>query len=284
MQRGPFRDKWKKLKVGNRVAIYWRDDGVFYNATIEKQQLNTSYFHVLYEDDGASEWLDMSREPYKVLDKVKDATSLAASTPERPARRTIPSVSDATPRIDNRARSIDENQEESNPMNIPDKYLHLAPFLRRSWIGLGLGDRAGTPAYNSFVAKRDNSAQKATAMDLLADLRAIRTSAFSGISLELDDEIASNITSIDIDDAEALESNQRLMKQLRNIEDQISRDNDVVSSTKHFDQTLNAVRKEADKWSTSTVRKILRTIETQVLELNEQESRILAKCKEKGLI
>ena len=273
-----------KTEVGDRVAIYWRDDGTFYNATIQKQQLKTSYFHLMYEDDGVSEWLDMSREFFKVLNEANKQNSSATSTPQRPSRHRVAHVSDATPRRDNRARSIQESREESNPMNLPDSHVHLKPYVRPSWNGLGLGIRAGTPAYNSFVKERDASAPKATAVDILNDLRDIRLRGFSGIPLHFDDEIASNEIGNVIDDAKALDSNQILTNQLRNLHDQIAKDNDVASSTKYFDQTLDIVREVTEKWTIPTVKKNLRALETQFLKLNERESRILGKYKEKGLL
>ena len=238
----------------------------------------------MYEDDGVSEWLDMSREFFKVLNEANKQNSSATSTPQRPSRHRVAHVSDATPRRDNRARSIQESREESNPMNLPDSHVHLKPYVRPSWNGLGLGIRAGTPAYNSFVKERDASAPKATAVDILNDLRDIRLRGFSGIPLHFDDEIASNEIGNVIDDAKALDSNQILTNQLRNLHDQIAKDNDVASSTKYFDQTLDIVREVTEKWTIPTVKKNLRALETQFLKLNERESRILGKYKEKGLL
>ena len=121
-------------------------------------------------------------------------------------------------------------------------------------------------------------------MDILNDLRNIRCWGFSGVPLCIDDEKSSNDSCGDGDDAKALESNQILTEKLRKLHHQISKDNDAHSSTEYFDQTLNAVRKLTDKWSASTVRENLRSLETQVLKLNERESRILRKYEEKGLL
>jgi len=280
-------DRWRKLKVGDRVAIYWRNDGEFYNATIQKQQLNTRYFHLLYEDDGISEWLDMSREFFRLLNEEKKPKSsvAATSTPQRPRRQSLSRVSDTTPRMDNRASSIEKkNTEELDPTNLPESHAHLAPYVRPSWKGLGLGVDSGTPAYNAFVRERDASAPKATAVDLLNDLRGIRLWGFSGIPLRLDDENTSKETSGEIADAEALDSNEALLNQLRDLDDRISKDNDVAYSTKYFEKNLNAAREVTDKWSAATVRDNLKALETEHLKLNERESRILGKCKEEGLL
>jgi len=271
-------DKWKKLKVGDRIGVFWRDDAIFYNAIIKKQQGNTTYFHLMYDDDGAQEWLDMSRESFKFNEVAKKPVTVVHSTPRREARRTLIRVSDETPLKDNRARSNKEDPEESKHVNLPDNYAHLAPFVRYSWKGLGLGSDAGTPSYNSFIKQRDALAPRVSALELLNDMRSLRSSGFSGIPLQLYSENASN----DMDNSNHNE-NDKLTNQLRYLQDKISKDNDVPSSGKHYNQTLNAVRKLTDEWDIPMVRENLRTIETQVLRLNARESVILEKCKQKGM-
>lgn len=276
-------DKWKEIKVGDRIAVYWRDDELFYNANVQKQQENTSYFHLLYDDDGAQEWLDLSREDFKILEDAKKkkkkkplTTALHNSTPLRASKNasTRTRMTDETPRKDNRGRMVEETNEEesSNPCNLPDSHSHLSSFVRYSWKGLGLESDVGTPLYNSFVKERDPLASKVTALDILNEMRALRSRGFSGISLKLDTHNSDSRT-----------GNGMVTNQLRDLEDKISRDNDASSSIKHFNQTLKAVRKLTDTWSIPMVRENLRTIESQVLKLNEQEARILQKCKQKGL-
>jgi len=280
-------DKWRKVKVGDRIGVYWRDDALFYNAVIKKQQENTRYFHLIYEDDGAQEWLDLSREDFKILEDVKKPFTVVHSTPRRAGGHTLTYRTDETPRKDNRARCIKEHRDESKPINLPGSHSHLAPFVRYSWKGLGLGIHAGTPSYNSFVRARDELAPKVTALQLLNDVRALRSWGFSGIPLQLDRENISNDMGNDDHkrngNGTSSDPNQILTNQLRNLQDKISKDNDASTSAKDFYQTISAVRKLTDSWSIPLVRENLRTIEAQVLKLNEREARILEKCKQKGL-
>jgi len=279
-------DKWKKLKVGDRIGVYWRDDERFYNAVIQKQQEKTSYFHVLYDDDGAQEWLDLSREGFKELENVKVPVTSVHSTPRRAARHVVSTdFTSETPRKDNRARSIKEQKEEPNPTKLPDSHCHLAPFVRYSWKGLELGSRAGTPSYNSYVGERDASAPRVTALEILNDVRALRSRGFSGLSLQLETGKSSDEMSNDNHDGNGTYSdpNPMLTNQLRYLEEKISEDSATSSSINKFNRTLESVRKLTDNWSIPMVRENLRTVETQILKLNERETRILAKCKQKGL-
>lgn len=286
-------ENWKKVKVGDRIGVYWRNDAIFYNAIIKKQQENTSYFHLMYDDDGAQEWLDLSREYFKILEGViKKSVTVVHSTPRRAVRHSSTLITDETPRKDNRALSVEDNNrdESSKPINLPDSHSHLAPFVRYSWKELGLGSDAGSASYNSFVRERDALAPSVSALEILNDVRALRSRGFSGIPLQLDSDNSSNDMgngnhNNDSGNGNGISSdpNQILTSQLRYLQDKISKDSDAPSSIKHFDQTLNAIRKLTDKWSIPMVRENLRTIETQVLELNEREARILEKFKQKGL-
>ena len=69
---------WRKLKVGSRVGIYWKDDKCYYPCTIEKRAEATkdngfepSRFFVRY-DDGESEWTDMAIEKLRWLEDDED--------------------------------------------------------------------------------------------------------------------------------------------------------------------------------------------------------------------
>jgi hypothetical protein len=245
-------NKWRNLKVSNRIGVYWRDDELYYNASINKQQENTSYFHLIYDDDGAQEWLDLSREDFKI---IKDFDNKSNAQ---------------TPRKDNRSIPV-----QSKSITLPDNHSHLAPLLRYSWQGLGLGTKAGTPAYSAFVKERDTSANEVTALEILNDVRSIRNEGFSlPQKIEMDDN-----QSNDSGDS----SNQHiLMNQLRSLQDDISQDDKPTSSTDYND-TLSAIRLLTDNWSIPMVKENLRTMETQIVKLNEREAEILEKCKQKGL-
>ena len=280
-------ENWKKAKAGAHIGVYRRDDAIFYNAIIQKQQENTSYFHLMYDDDGAQEWLDLSRENFKIFEGVaiKKPVTVVHSTPRRAVRhgsRTL--ITDETPRKDNQARRAkDDNNHQSEssktPINLPDSHSHLAPFVRYSWKELGLGSNTGTASYNSFVRERGELAPSVTALEILNDVRALRVKGFSGIPLQLDSENSGSGS----DNGISSDPNQIVKSQLRYLQDKISKDNDTASSMKQFNQTLHDVRKLTDKWSIPAVRENLRTIETQVLKLNDREAKILEKCKQKGL-
>ncbi len=239
---------WKMVKEGDKIGILWRGADLFYDATVQKQRRKTSYFHVIY-DDGAEEWLDLSRETIKILTDVRKPTD---RSPQR------------TP-------SSEQDRDALESISLPDNYSHLAPFVRYSWKRLGLGNRAGTPSYNAYIAERDPSAPKATVLDILNDVRALRSKGFSGISLGVDSENSSS------------DSDKDYKKQLRSLQNQIDKEKDVDSSMKEFSKSLDAVRKLTDSWSARTVKANLQMIETQISKLNEREAMILEKCKQKGL-
>ncbi len=260
--------KWKKAKVGDRIVICWRHNQLYYEATIHKQREKTSYFQLVYDDDGAEEWLDLSKETFRILEHSRD---MKPSTPRRTNLSRNFTVD--TPRKDNRARSMGGTREESGPIQLPDNYAHLAPLVRYSWKKLGLGSEAGAPAYNSYIKNRDNSAPEATALDILNDLRALRSEGFCGIPLQLDHDEHDRL--VDFDD--------KLTNQLRDLQDQLSKDKDAASAMKEFNRALSSVRKVTDTWTVPMVKDNLQTIETQILKLNEQEARIMKKCKQKGI-
>jgi len=149
--------------------------------------------------------------------------------------------------------------------------------LRYSWQGLGLGSKAGTPAYNTFVKERDPSANEVTALEILNDVRYIRNKGFSLPPQQF--EIDSNFN----DDGNR--DQHILMNQLRSLQDEISKDDGETSSiSKDYNDTLSTIRRLTDNWSIPTVKENLRTMETQIVKLNEREVEILKKCKQKGLL
>ena len=69
---------WRKLKVGSRVGIFWKDDKCYYPCTIEKRAeankdngFEPSRFFVRY-DDGESEWTDMATERLRWVEEDED--------------------------------------------------------------------------------------------------------------------------------------------------------------------------------------------------------------------
>ena len=50
------------------------------------------------------------------------------------------------------------------------------------------------------------------------------------------------------------------------------------------DETLSDIRRLTENWSIRAVKENLRTMETQIINLNEKEAEVLEKCKQKGLL
>lgn len=66
---------WKKVKLNARIAVYWQDDRRFYACQVLKQREAGSATFFLRYEDGEQEWLDLSRERFKLLhdeDGVED--------------------------------------------------------------------------------------------------------------------------------------------------------------------------------------------------------------------
>ena len=253
---------WKKVKEGDKIEIFCRETGLCNKATVRKQRQKSSYFHLIYDDDGAEEWLDLSREKIKILADAD--TAIAENT---------------TTGKDHREQSSEEDGGEIGSIQLPEDYSHLAPFVRYSWKRLGLGSRVGTPSYNEYVKERDPSAPTATVLEILNDVRALRAKGFSGVPLDLDDE-----NPVEDESGTSSESEKSYKKKLRSIQDRIEKEKDAASSMKEFDKVLASVRKLTDSWNVRTVQKNLRTIDTQISKLNEREAIILEKCKQRGLI
>lgn len=257
-------DKWRILKVGNIISVYWRDDEMYYNAIINKQQENTSYFHLIYDDDGAQEWLDLSREEFKVIND--NGTARANNSKGR--SRTNGASNNLTHRQGNQNMPV-----QIEPIILPDDHSYLAPFLRYSWYGLGLGTKVGTPAYNSFIKTRNTTANEVTALEILNDVRSLRNKGFSLSPQEFE------INNENKDQA-------NLMDQLRSLQNQISQDyvEKPSSLNNNNDETLSDIRRLTENWSIRAVKENLRTMETQIINLNEKEAEVLEKCKQKGLL
>lgn len=155
---------------------------------------------------------------------------------------------------------------------------------------MGLGRDAGTPAYNAFVRERDASAGDVTALEILSDVRALHSRAFSGIpppesneTKHPDNTSGSNDDGDSNDKKIATSPNQKATNRLRYLEEKISNDTGMLSTTEHFNRTVHAVRKLTDNWTIPVLRENLRTIESEVLKLNEREAIVLERCKAKGL-
>eukprot|EP00535_Pseudo-nitzschia_heimii_P013721 CAMPEP_0197199026 /NCGR_PEP_ID=MMETSP1423-20130617/33673_1 /TAXON_ID=476441 /ORGANISM="Pseudo-nitzschia heimii, Strain UNC1101" /LENGTH=1530 /DNA_ID=CAMNT_0042652877 /DNA_START=120 /DNA_END=4712 /DNA_ORIENTATION=- len=83
---------WRKLKLGSRVGIYWKDDRCYYPCTVEKRAEATksnplpSRFFVRY-DDGESEWTDMATEKLRWCEDDEQFEESEVTTPKSNQKR-----------------------------------------------------------------------------------------------------------------------------------------------------------------------------------------------------
>jgi hypothetical protein len=241
--------------------VYWHDDKQYYTANVVKHQEGTSYFHLFYEDDGAMEWLDLSRENFKILD---NRSRNGAAVPGRSS--TNGSVIENTPRKDNCSL-------RSEPVFLLENHAYLAPFLRYSWDSLDLGKVLGTPAYNRFIKKGDTTASEVTPLEILQDLRALRTRGFSAQS-DIDLRVNNDPNVV----------NNKLTTMLRDLQDDIAHDFDHKESYKNFEATLSTIRKVTDHWGVHEVIGNMKRLETRVATLEEREARVLERLRRKHLL
>ena len=260
-------NKWQKVTVGDKIDVYWRDDDQYYTATVIKHQEGTTYFHLFYEDDGATEWLDLSREDFKFYENQERAPVVASpGSPSRPS--IIPRASsvtvDETPRKDNRSSGRTE------PVHTLENHAHLAPFLRYSWgtLELGTSNKVGTAAYNKYVKERDSSAPSVSPMEILQDVRSLREEgvpATSEVDLLLQNDESSGL-------------DHRILSTLRDLQHDISRDDE------RFEESLKNVRRAADYWQVSSLVQNIQRVESSIARSDEREARCIEKYQRKGFL
>jgi len=66
---------WEQVKIGMRIAVYWKDDDTYYNAEVISQKTRKKSEFSLRYDDGEKESLDLSQETFKLLDTEKKTNS-----------------------------------------------------------------------------------------------------------------------------------------------------------------------------------------------------------------
>jgi hypothetical protein len=242
--------------------VYWHDDKQYYTANVVKHQEGTSYFHLFYEEDGATEWLDLSREDFKLLEnRCRNGATISAG-PSANGSFTI----ENTPRKDNCSL-------RPEPVSLPENHAHLAPFLRFAWNSLGLGKDVGTPAYNKFIKEEDATATEVRPLEILQDIRALRTRGFSAqpnMDLRVDND--------------ASVVNNKLTTMLRDLQDDITHDFDHEESSKHFETTLSTIRKVTDHWEVHDLIGNMQRLETRVATLEEREARVLERLRRKNFL
>jgi hypothetical protein len=258
-------NKWQTISPGDRIDVYWHDDYQYYTADVIKNQDGTPYFHLLYVDDGATEWLDLSREDFKIVDKHLSRRAVEHSD-SNPLSNSCSVPVEETPRKDNRSL-------RTEPTPIPENYSHLAPFLRYSWRNIGLGREVGTPAYNEFIRKGDPNAPPATPLEILQDVRSLRTRGFS-LQPEMDQRVEKEPNGVI----------SKLTMSLRDLQDEVSLDFDKSEKGKHFEQTLSIIRRVTDRWQVPSLIAHMQRMETRVATLDEREARVLEKLRRKNLL
>lgn len=256
-------EKWLKVKIGGRVDIYWEGDDTYYSAVVIKQQEGTSYFYLMYEEDGQSEWLDLSREDFSILDNENPPIEVVLRRPG--AFLGVPV--DQTPRKDNRSATQREDEQASTGIQGPENS-HLIPLLRYSWKGMGLGRLIGTPAFNDDTKRLGGSV---TPLDVLQDVRSL---GLQGLPAP------SEVTRLlDHDNGDSPSKDSPLISILRQIKDEVSKKDKSEETGR-----LSAVRRVTDHWSKSALLENMRRVENQVSRLSDHEERVLQKLKMASLM
>lgn len=62
-KKDPANPLLSKLKIGDQIEVYWKDDDEYYAAKVT-QQHQASYF--LEYEDGQTEWLDLAQETFRI--------------------------------------------------------------------------------------------------------------------------------------------------------------------------------------------------------------------------
>lgn len=206
------------------------------------------------------EWLDLSREDFKVIEtqnRVKPSLSCASN-----GGATV----GGTPKKDNRSLRADS-------LSLPENNAHLAPFLRYSWNSLGLGNNLGTPAYNDFIKQRDPTAATVSPLEILQDIRALRNRGFSAqADIDLRVDTKPNV------------AKNKSTTMLCDLQDEIAQDKDDVKSYQNFEATLSTVRKVTDHWGVPELIGNMQRLETRVATMDEREARVLERLRRKNLI
>ena len=119
------RETWKQVSVGSRIAVYWKDDDQYYNATVVMQYGSTSTFHLLY-DDSAKEKLDLSKEEIMLIssdnEEEEESVPRHHNTPS-PSFQSMPKKNFDSD--DEAGESSDENESVSNMQNRRKKLQQL---------------------------------------------------------------------------------------------------------------------------------------------------------------
>ena len=64
-----------RIQIGTRMAVYWPDESVFYEATVTKVRDHRACYYIYY-DFGEREWIDLSCRRFEVIEECCVPTSL----------------------------------------------------------------------------------------------------------------------------------------------------------------------------------------------------------------
>jgi hypothetical protein len=67
-----------KVSVGSRISVWWSGDECYYKGTVVSQGGKKCKFRIAY-DDGEKEWLDLSKQPFKLLPSSDSDDELSAT-------------------------------------------------------------------------------------------------------------------------------------------------------------------------------------------------------------
>jgi len=67
------RQMLSRVLVGTRIGVWWKDDRRYYNAVVKRHETHRTRkpYRILY-DDGESEWIDLSKERFRILGDDQD--------------------------------------------------------------------------------------------------------------------------------------------------------------------------------------------------------------------
>jgi hypothetical protein len=294
-------NKWLNVKVGDRVDIFWSGDDTYYSASITKQQARTSYFFLIYDEDGQSEWLDLSREEFEVL---HDAQEHPVEVSARDSRH---GIMDRTPRKDN--RSTNPGGDHDNVFGLPANLSHLAPYVRYNWDGiemdccssLSLNDtkmqQNGHGNIEQSPAGADISANhKLTALDILHDVQSLRQRTGILPPSELTRLLDSRETDPMSSDTAASTKNKRLVALLRKIRDEVSTTADTTPPTEAESSSVTsssetpislkvaAMRRLTNKWTKQELVRNMMRVDNQISLLSKKEDSIMEKLRAANLL
>jgi hypothetical protein len=128
----------------------------------------------------------------------------------------------------------------------------------------------GTSAYNKFITKGEVAATEVRPLEILQDIRALRTRGFSAqpdIDLRVDNAV-----------------NNKLTTMVRDLQDDIAHDFDREVNNRHFDATLSTIRKVTDHWGVHELIRNMQGLETRVATLEEREARVLERLRRQHLL